>query len=150
MARQMAVIGAGLMGHGIAYLFAQGGWQVRVQDANPATLASLLERISHICALLHTDAEAISDRISLRHDIASAVRDVELVIEAAPEIVTLKQQIFAELERCCARDAILASNTSVIPMHGIAEQVKQRQRVAGSAFLESTAPAAPGRSGDDE
>ena len=134
MQQRVAVLGAGLMGHGIAYLFAQGGWQVRLQDPNPAMRASVRERIGAICALLKSDAASLLARIEIVSQIAEAVPEVSLVIEAAPEQLALKQQIFAELERHTASDTLLASNTSVIPIHAISERLQHRERVLGAHF----------------
>src|ERR1700761_4054401 len=95
---QIAVIGAGLMGHGIAYLFAAAGHEVRVQDSVPDALQRLLARITEICDLLGTD-RAAADRVIGGSSIAWAAANAGIVIEAAPERLALKQQIFAALEQ---------------------------------------------------
>jgi 3-hydroxybutyryl-CoA dehydrogenase len=119
---QIAVIGAGLMGHGIAYLFAAGGYNVRVQDPAREALDKLPQRIRDICDLLHTDRAAV-ERVS-----------AGIVIEAAPEKLALKQTIFADLERLAPRDAILASNTSALPITRIAAGLMNKERVLGAHF----------------
>ena len=132
--RTVAIVGAGLMGHGIAYLFAHGGFRVRVQDPSAASLDSLPTRVVRICELLGTDPETVLSRIQCDSDLASAVEGAELVIEAAPEKLALKQALFAELERYAPPAAILASNTSVIPISAISERLRLKQRVLGAHF----------------
>jgi 3-hydroxybutyryl-CoA dehydrogenase len=128
---RIAVIGAGLMGHGIAQVFAVAGHEVAVSDPVAAALASLRERIAANLADLGLDPAAV-ERVHPRPSLAEAVADADVVIEAAPEKVALKQEIFAELERHARRDALLASNTSVIPIGTIAARVATRDRVLGT------------------
>ncbi|MDR3375807.1 MAG: 3-hydroxyacyl-CoA dehydrogenase NAD-binding domain-containing protein [Ancalomicrobiaceae bacterium] len=129
----IAVIGAGLMGHGIAYRLAAAGHEVRVQDPDPAARQALAGKIGDICDLLGTSRSAL-ERISGHADLASAVVGVETVIEAAPERLELKQSIFAALEQATAPGTILASNTSALPIHRIAETIGDRSRVVGAHF----------------
>ncbi|MDR3497011.1 MAG: 3-hydroxyacyl-CoA dehydrogenase NAD-binding domain-containing protein [Ancalomicrobiaceae bacterium] len=129
----IAVIGAGLMGHGIAYRLAAAGHEVRVHDPDPGARQALAAKIGDICDLLGTSRAAL-ERISGHDDLASAVAGVEVVIEAAPERLELKQSIFAELERLTATGTILASNTSALPIARIAEKVGDRSRVVGTHF----------------
>jgi 3-hydroxybutyryl-CoA dehydrogenase len=130
---RIAVIGAGLMGHGIAYLFAAGGYEVRVQDPAGDALEQLPQRIGDICDLLGTDRAAVG-RVSGGQSIAWAAADAGIVIEAAPEQLALKQTIFAALERLAPADAILASNTSALPITRIAAGLKDQHRVLGAHF----------------
>lgn len=130
---RVAVLGAGLMGHGIAYLFARAGYEVRVQDPSTVSLETLHIRIAAICKLLKTD-DALLANIHANTQISVAAADAELVIEAAPEKLPLKQAIFAELERVAPAHAILASNTSVIPIHAISEGLTTKHRVVGAHF----------------
>jgi 3-hydroxybutyryl-CoA dehydrogenase len=122
------------MGHGIAYLFAREGFSVRIQDPNAASLESLPARVASICALLGTEPDAILSRIQCDSDLAHAVEGTELVIEAAPEKLALKQALFVEFERHAPATAILASNTSVIPISAISQRVQHKQRVLGAHF----------------
>lgn len=131
--QQIAVIGAGLMGHGIAYLFAAAGHHVNVHDPDPNRLAELPKKIQDICIFLGTDA-AIVDLISGHETLELAVADANYVIEAAPEKLELKQSIFVELEKLTPQDAILCSNTSVIPITDIAKKVADKSRVIGTHF----------------
>ena len=130
---QIAVIGAGLMGHGIAYLFAAGGHEVRVQDPVAAARETLQQRLREICDLLGTD-RAAADRVTAGESIEWAAKDAGIVIEAALEQLPLKRAIFAELERAAPADAILASNTSALPITRIPEGLKTRHRMVGSHF----------------
>jgi 3-hydroxybutyryl-CoA dehydrogenase len=130
---QVAVIGAGLMGHGIAYLFAAGGHQVRVQDPVGEALEKLPERIRDICDLLGAERSSV-ERVSGGQSLAWAVASAGIVIEAAPEKLALKQSIFAELERLAPADAILASNASALPIARIATDLRNKERVLGAHF----------------
>jgi 3-hydroxybutyryl-CoA dehydrogenase len=121
------------MGHGIAYLFAASGHEVRVYDPSAQALAALPGRIGAICALLETDP-AIAGRVHPRTDLAAAVRDAAFIVEAAPEKLALKQAIFAEIERHAPPDAILASNTSAIPIAAIGAGLRDRRRLVGTHF----------------
>lgn len=129
----IAIIGAGLMGHGIAYLFAASGHEVQVHDPSAQALAALPGRIASICALLETDP-AIAGRIHAEASLAAAVRDAAFIVEAAPEKLPLKQAIFAEIEQHAPPDAILASNTSAIPITAIGAGLRDRSRLVGAHF----------------
>ena len=130
---RIAIIGAGLMGHGIAYLFAASGHEVRVQDPLATARETLHQRLRDICDLLGTD-RAVADRVTAGESIAWAAKDAGIVIEAALEQLPLKRAIFAELERAAPANAILASNTSALPITLISEDLKTKHRVLGSHF----------------
>jgi 3-hydroxybutyryl-CoA dehydrogenase len=127
------VIGAGLMGHGIAYLLAAAGHTVRIYDPSTQWRESLNARLESARALLDGDSALVS-RISAHDQMAPAMKDVAFVFEAAPEKLPLKQQLFAELESLTAPDTILASNSSAIPSTRIGEKLRQRGRVVGTHF----------------
>jgi 3-hydroxybutyryl-CoA dehydrogenase len=129
----IGVIGAGLMGHGIAYLLAAAGHTVRIFDPSTEWRQSLPQRLESARALLGGDP-ALLGRISAHDRMAPAMQDVSFVFEAAPEKLPLKQQIFAELEDLTAATAILASNSSAIPSTAIGEKLKHRERVIGTHF----------------
>lgn len=129
----IAVVGAGLMGHGIAYLFARAGHRVRIHDSSPAMLASLPQRLAGIADLFGDDA-SVGARITTASDLAVAVAGAGFVFEAVPEIVTLKQELFADLERMTDPGCILCSNSSAIPTGTIAAKVEERSRVVGTHF----------------
>jgi 3-hydroxybutyryl-CoA dehydrogenase len=119
------------MGHGIAQVFALAGHPVVVYDAVPAALASLRSRIEKNLVELGQDVAAAA-RVTSADTLAGAVGEADVVVEAALEKVALKQDIFAELEKLAPRHALLASNTSVIPIGRIAARVSTRDRVLGT------------------
>jgi 3-hydroxybutyryl-CoA dehydrogenase len=129
----IGVIGAGLMGHGIAYLLAAAGHTVRVYDPSAEWRNSLTQRLESARALLGGEA-ALLARITSHDQMAPAMKDVSFVFEAAPEKLPLKQQLFAELESLTAATAILASNSSAIPSTQIGANLKHRDRVIGTHF----------------
>ena len=128
---KIGIVGAGLMGHGIAQVFAVAGHPVTVYDAFPDALKTLRQRIEKNLADLGEDVSA-AGRVTPSATLAGAVGDADVVIEAAPEKLALKQDIFAELEKLAPRHALLASNTSVIPIGKIAARVATRDRVLGT------------------
>jgi 3-hydroxybutyryl-CoA dehydrogenase len=130
---KIAVIGAGLMGHGIAQVFADAGHAVAIYDPDPAALARVPARVREIFDLLGADA-ARADLISLHERLEDAVRGADLVIEAGPERVYVKREIFAALDALTGPEVILASNTSAIPIREIAEKCSNRARVLGAHF----------------
>ncbi len=129
----IGIVGGGLMGHGIAYLFAAAGHEVAVFEPDPATRASLAARLDAIADLLGGDA-ALTRRIVVHSQLAPAVRSASFVFEAAPEKLPLKQRIFAELEGTVGVDTILASNSSAIPTTRIGRDLKHRERLVGTHF----------------
>ena len=128
---KIAVIGAGLMGHGIAQVFALAGHDVTIYDSFAATLATAKERILTNLRDLGDDQNAV-DRVTPEGDLAKAVRDADYVVEAVLEDLPLKQKLFAEIEQHARPDAILASNTSVIPITAIMQGLKRRERALGT------------------
>ncbi len=128
---RITVIGAGLMGHGIAQVFALAGHDVTIYDSFPKTLATAKERILANLKDLGDDQSAV-DRVTLEADLAKAVRDADYVVEAVLEDLPLKQKLFAEIEQHVRPDAILASNTSVIPITDIMQGLKHRERALGT------------------
>jgi 3-hydroxybutyryl-CoA dehydrogenase len=128
---RIAVIGAGLMGHGIAEVFALAGHDVTIYDAVAASLDSAKARISANLEDLGDDPSAV-ERVTPNADLAAAVRDAEYVVEAVLEDLPLKQKLFVEIERHARPDTILASNTSVIPITRIMEGLRDRSRALGT------------------
>ena len=136
-AREMAVIGAGLMGGALAHLFSAAGWNVRVSDPIQAVLDKLPERLAALRAAQPPPAGAPPPgSVTGTSAMAPAVAGVELVIEAAPEKPPLKQSIFAELARLTDARTLLATNSSVIPVATVAERVDDAnaRRVIGTHF----------------
>lgn len=137
----IAILGAGLMGHGIAQIFASAGHPVRIHDQDPATLASALERVrANLAPFLELGliaSEAVPpllERIQPCPDLASLCQGADLVIEAISENLELKRKVFAQLEGLVSGSAVLASNTSAISIGRIAEGLARPGRVLGTHF----------------
>jgi len=128
---RIAVIGAGLMGHGIAQVFALAGHDVTIYDSVQATLDSAKARILTNLNDLGDDRKA-AERITPVAELAASVRDADYVVEAVLENLPLKQTLFAEIEQHVRPDTILSSNTSVIPITKIMEGLKRRERALGT------------------
>ena len=138
---QLAVIGSGTMGNGIAHLFAQHGHDVALIDVSApalekakATIAANLERQVKKGTLAAEAPAEILARISTGTDLAGAA-SASLVIEAASENPAIKFDIFAKLDALCAPEAILASNTSSISITEIAAKTKRASQVIGMHFM---------------
>jgi 3-hydroxybutyryl-CoA dehydrogenase len=127
----ITVIGAGLMGHGIAQVFALAGHDVIIYDSVATSLDSAKARILSNLKDLGDDQRAV-DRVTPVADLALAVREADYVVEAVLEDLSLKQKLFAEIEKYVQPEAILASNTSVIPITKIMEGLKHRERALGT------------------
>jgi 3-hydroxybutyryl-CoA dehydrogenase len=128
---KIAVVGAGLMGHGIAQVFALAGHDVTITDSFKPNLDTVKTRISANLRNLGDD-EAAVERVRPTADLAEAVRDAEYVVEAISEDLPLKQKLFAEIENHVRPDTILASNTSVIPITAIMQGLRERARALGT------------------
>jgi 3-hydroxybutyryl-CoA dehydrogenase len=128
---RIAVVGAGLMGHGIAQAFALAGHEVTITDKLMTSLASVPERI---LANLHElgDDESALDRVHPSPDFVATVADADFVVEAVPEDLPLKRRVFDEIERAARPDAILATNTSVIPITKIMGGLNDKSRALGT------------------
>ncbi|MCB2410037.1 3-hydroxybutyryl-CoA dehydrogenase [Hymenobacter lucidus] len=138
----VAVIGSGTMGNGIAHVFAQHGFQVALIDiSQPAldkalgTIGKNLDRQVAKGSLSEDDKTATLGRITTHTSIAEGVRNTELVVEAATENVELKLQIFRDLDQHAPEAAILASNTSSISITKIAAVTKRADKVIGMHFM---------------
>jgi 3-hydroxybutyryl-CoA dehydrogenase len=129
--KQISVIGAGLMGHGIAQVFALGGYIVRVYDPDYKALTTLRERIEKNLKDLNQDVNAAS-RVFPAEDLGECVTGADIVFEAGPENLAFKQNLFAQLELMAPPNALLASNTSVIPITDIMKEVKTGHRAMGT------------------
>lgn len=129
--KNIAVIGGGLMGAGIAQVFAAADYKVTVFEPNEEVRLSLRERVAGNLDLMGSNV-AIAERISICGDLEETVADAQYVTEAAPEKLDLKRSIFADLERLAPSDAILASNTSVMPITHITEGLETAHRMVGT------------------
>ena len=128
---RIAVVGAGLMGHGIAQVFALAGHDVTITDTVMKNLDTVTKRIAANLRDLGDDPLAIS-RVRPCFELAEAVREADYVVEAILEDLPLKQKLFVDIERHVRPDAILASNTSVIPITSITQGLKHRERALGT------------------
>lgn len=137
-----AVLGAGTMGHGIAQVLAAAGIRVVMQDIDQGAVEGGLARIrgnldKGIARGKVTEAQraATLERLALATDIAEAVREADVVIEAAPEKLDLKVSIFREVESAAPAAALLATNTSSLSIASIARELSAPQRLVGMHFF---------------
>jgi 3-hydroxybutyryl-CoA dehydrogenase len=142
MIRQIAVIGTGTMGRGIAYLAALAGYDTVIHDADGAALDaaraaidSTLKKGVEKGKVSAADASAALERVQLAADLEEAARLADLIIEAVPEDLDLKQNIFSQADLFCGEETILASNTSSIPISTLAGSVERRDRFVGMHFF---------------
>lgn len=130
----VAVIGAGTMGHALALVFALGGHRVRLTDSNPATLARapalMRTAVETLAEAGEVDADAanrLAQSVRLCDTLIETVRGAELVIEAIIERPDIKRAVYAELDRLMAPDAILASNTSNLNIFPLVPAARQKR-----------------------
>jgi 3-hydroxybutyryl-CoA dehydrogenase len=128
---RIAVIGAGLMGHGIAQVFALAGHDVTITDSHKPNLDTVKQRIATNLRELGDDEKAV-ERVRPVADIPACVGDADFVVEAVLEDMPLKQKIFGEIEKHVRPDTILASNTSVMPITEIMQGLRHRERALGT------------------
>jgi 3-hydroxybutyryl-CoA dehydrogenase len=140
--KNVAVIGAGTMGNGIAHTFAQSGFKVQLIDINEAslkkginTITSNLDRMVAKEKITETEKETTLANISTFTNITEGVEYASLVVEAATENVDLKLKIFKQLDEACPEDTILATNTSSISITQIAGVTSRPDRVIGMHFM---------------
>jgi 3-hydroxybutyryl-CoA dehydrogenase len=137
----IAVIGAGLMGHGIAQIFATRGHRVSLFDLTREILAKAVENIRANLTLMARkgigspgDIEPAVQRIRVTQDLGEAASGARFVFEAVPEKLDLKEKLFQKLDALCPPDTILATNTSVISITEIATKATRRDRIVGTHF----------------
>lgn len=127
----IAIIGAGLMGRGIALAFALAGRRVVVHEADADRSRDLCSQLQQDLRQIGADT-ATADRITFDASLASAVAGADVVIEAVPEDLPLKRQVFAAIEAAARPDALLGSNTSVIPITQIMDGLRHPARAMGT------------------
>jgi 3-hydroxybutyryl-CoA dehydrogenase len=138
---RIGVVGAGTMGAGIAQIAALGGYETRLHDPVPAALEGANDRLHRALAKGAAKglwSEEAADAAGTRVGAAVSLADLgecDLVVEAAPEDLDLKRNLFASLAEACGPGAILASNTSSLPVTAIAEGVPHPERVVGMHFF---------------
>jgi 3-hydroxybutyryl-CoA dehydrogenase len=140
--KNVAVIGAGTMGNGIAHVFAQTGYKVNLIDISQASLDRGLATISknldrQVAKEVLTEAQKTETlgNITTYTSMEEGVKGVELVVEAATENIDLKLKIFADLDKMTAPEVILASNTSSISITKIASVTSRPEKVIGMHFM---------------
>jgi 3-hydroxybutyryl-CoA dehydrogenase len=137
----IAVIGAGMIGPGIAQVFAVKNYQVCLQDIREEILLKAIENVRSNLSMmvrkgvaLESEVDPIISRIKTTTNMAEAASEAQLVIEAVTENLELKQKVFQDLDRLCSPEAILATNTSVISITEIAAKARRRERILGTHF----------------
>ena len=138
----IAVVGAGLMGRGIAYAAVAGGYRTVLHDVSPEALDRARQQVRADLdegrargKIPSGDADAAYERLRLEPDLARAVAGAGFVIEAVPEQIELKLRIFARLDEACGDGAVLASNTSSLSVTEIAAATRRPRRVIGMHFF---------------
>ena len=141
MSSTIAVVGAGLMGSGIAQVAASAGHRVVLRDISEGALdrakSAIEKSLGRFVAkgtLTQPDATAAADRITATTDLDAAA-EADLVVEAAFESLEVKQQVFRDLDRICRDGAVLATNTSAIPITQIAAATERPEAVVGTHFF---------------
>jgi len=141
MAGRCCVVGAGLMGSGIAQVAAGAGWEVTLRDVTDDSLVrgrdaveKSLDRLVKKERLSTEDRDATLGRITTTTDLDAAA-EADIVVEAVFERVDVKQEVFRELDRVCRADAVLATNTSAIPVTTIASVTDRPEQVVGTHFF---------------
>lgn len=140
MAKKLAVIGAGLMGAGIAQVAAQAGWDVTLRDLDDAAIGRGRESIRKSLAKLAEkgkvdNPEEVMGRIATTTGLEEAAAEADVVIEAVFEKLEIKQEVFRQLDRVCKPDAVLGTNTSAIPITQIAAVTQRPEQVVGTHFF---------------
>lgn len=140
--KNVAVIGAGTMGNGIAHVFAQSGYSVRLidlsQDALDKALSTISKNLDRMVAkekISESDKTNTLNNIDTFTDISSAVKGLDLVVEAATENMDIKLKIFSQLDELCDAHTILGSNTSSISITKIASATQRPDKVIGMHFM---------------
>ncbi|HGE71254.1 TPA: 3-hydroxyacyl-CoA dehydrogenase family protein [Candidatus Poribacteria bacterium] len=137
--KKVAVLGAGVMGHGIALSCARAGYPTVIRDIDEKILEQAFERIkaslNNLAKFNIISSEKVKSTMSLISgtvDLNKAVSDANIVFEAIPEKLDLKKEVFQKLDEICAQDTILASNTSSFRITDIASSTKNPSRVVGA------------------
>ncbi|HEY2431899.1 MAG TPA: 3-hydroxyacyl-CoA dehydrogenase NAD-binding domain-containing protein [Vicinamibacterales bacterium] len=139
---RITVVGAGTMGHGIAHAAIAAGYEVRLYDVSPAAVGQGQDAIAQIAArgvelgkTAAADAEGMLRRLSVTTELAEALAGTDMVIEAAPERIDLKLQLFRQIETLAPSEAVIATNTSALSITEMAGSIARPSRVAGMHFF---------------
>ncbi|GAC1442816.1 MAG: 3-hydroxybutyryl-CoA dehydrogenase [Sediminibacterium sp.] len=140
--KNITVIGAGTMGNGIAHVFAQNGFMVKLVDVNAGQLEKAVQSITKNLdrqvakgTITEIQKKEALDRLHMQTDMASGAAGADLIVEAATEDLDLKLKIFKQLDESAPAQTILASNTSSISITQIAAVTKRAERVIGMHFM---------------
>lgn len=140
--RNITVIGAGIMGRGIAHIAAVGGFQTTLNDVSDELLHRAHEKIQsdlrkgvEIGKITSPDADSALRRLKLQQELGRATAEADLVIEAAPEKIDLKLDLFGRLDRTCPDHTVFASNTSALSITEMAAATKRPQSFIGMHFF---------------
>ena len=141
-ARTIAVIGAGTMGRGIAHVSAMTGFTTVLNDVSDALLEKArgqirrdLEKSAEIGKIQSSAIEETLSRLNIQSNLERAVENADLIIEAVPEQIGLKLELFAHLDQVCGSDVIFASNTSALSITEMAGATKRPQQFIGMHFF---------------
>ncbi len=133
---EISVLGAGIMGHGIAQSFLMGGYPVWLYDIQESILGTAKERIEKNLELFYRaglvrkeDIDLALNRLSTTADLKRAIEGSDFIVEAAPEDLPLKQDLFQRVESLCGKDTIMATNTSSLTLKDIGAGVKRKERL---------------------
>lgn len=138
--RNISIFGSGMMGSGIAQVFASKGYKITIYSRNPQKSTALQSIESNFKTLIENGASTEEEmrqtiaNITITADKELAARDADIVFENIPEDLELKQNLFYELDQICRKDTILATNTSVMSITEIGAKVKNKSRVIGTHF----------------
>jgi len=139
---RIAVLGAGTMGHGIAHAALAAGYSTRLYDVAAASLdkgrlaiETIVSKSVELGKVATADATGMLGRLTATDDLAAALADVDLVIEAAPERIDVKLALFADIQRLAPARAVVASNTSALSLTEMAGSLDDPSRVAGMHFF---------------
>ena len=140
--KNITVLGSGIMGHGIAQVSAMSGYNVVLRDVEQQFLDKAMEKIKWSLdklvskqKLSQQDANDILARIIPKVDLADALKNCDLMIEAVPEIMELKKKVYAEVDKVADTNTVFASNTSTLPITEIANTTTRPERFIGIHFF---------------
>ena len=140
--KNITVLGSGIMGHGIAQVSAMSGYNVTLRDVEQQFLDKAMEKIKWSLdklvskqKLSQQEADMILSRIIPKVDLADALKNCDLMIEAVPEIMDLKKKVYAEVDKVADNKTVFASNTSTLPITEIANTTSRPERFIGIHFF---------------
>jgi len=140
--KNVTVLGSGIMGHGIAQVSAMSGYNVTLRDVEQQFLDKAMEKIKWSLdklvskqRLSQQEADSILGRIVPKVDLADALKNCDLMIEAVPEIMELKKKVYAEVDKVADEKTVFASNTSTLPITEIANTTSRPERFIGIHFF---------------